>query len=96
MTLDFMSSEESANGSDSDDDKFMEKPILWRSEKFTDHDFSRTSLILLHSAERASIVLRGLQQRGKLLFESIEIVCGCCTVQSTLSLSSQLLEYQLN
>ena len=35
MTLDFMSSEESANGSDSDD-KFMEKPILWRSEKLTD------------------------------------------------------------
>ena len=26
MTLDFMSSEESANGSDIDDDKFIEKP----------------------------------------------------------------------
>ena len=36
MTLDFMSSEESANGSDSDDDKFMEKPIPWISEKLTD------------------------------------------------------------
>ena len=36
MTLDFMSSEESANSSDSENEKFIVKPIPWRSEKVTD------------------------------------------------------------
>ena len=33
ITLDFMSSEESADGSDSENEKFIVKPIPWRSEK---------------------------------------------------------------
>ena len=36
MTLDFMSSEESADSSDGENERFIVKPIPWRSEKVTD------------------------------------------------------------
>ena len=36
MTLDFMSSKESANDSDEENENFMIKPIPWRSEKLND------------------------------------------------------------
>ena len=98
MTLDFMSSEESANGSDIDDDKFIEKPIPWRSEKLT--HFFKNKLDPATFSKKGKHMrqhrIEGLQQSGKLLFESIKIVCGCCTVQSTLSLSSRLSECELN
>ena len=42
MTLDFMSSEESANDSDEENENFMIKPIPWRSEKV--NDFFRNKL----------------------------------------------------
>ena len=36
ITLDFMSSEESADSSDGENERFIVKPIPWRSEKVTD------------------------------------------------------------
>ena len=36
MTLDFMSEEESSDGSNSENEKFIVKPIPWRSKKVTD------------------------------------------------------------
>ena len=36
MTLDFMSSEESANDSDEENENLVIKPIPWRSEKLND------------------------------------------------------------
>ena len=85
MTLDFMSSEESADNSDSENEKFIVKPIPWRSEKVTDMFKNKINLILLSPAARVnvcvSLELRGLQHSGELLFHDTKIVCGPYTVQ---------------
>ena len=94
MTLDFMSSEESANDSDEENENFMIKPIPWRSEKL--NDFFRNKLDPVTSNKKGKrmrqLVLRVPQQSGQLLFAVTKIVCGPYTALCTPCLSSLLLD----